>query len=297
MKMQVTASFMLIFTLGWFLPGYTAPPEDYYEHAVGKTGQELKHALHEIIDGHTPLPYTKKGNSNWLDGEDLDVWEALVYTDSACPDSEPQCGLIQLLYLDEVRSIDQANRGNGSEDSWDREHVYPKSRGFPKKGQDGYTDLHHLRPADRDLNGSHSNYGYDNGGTRVVDKRGDDNDDANDVVTEARLDTENESFEPTDRAKGQVARMIFYMDVRYEVGDDGPGEGMPDLTIRDTNSRTKEPWIGDLCTLLDWHNQFSVTAFEARRNDRVMELQGNRNPFIDHPEWVNSIWGNDCSEQ
>ena len=51
------------------------------------------------------------GNTDWYDGVKVDVWEALVYRDSACPDSEPKCGLVTLLYLDDVRRIDQANRG------------------------------------------------------------------------------------------------------------------------------------------------------------------------------------------
>ncbi len=255
-----------------------------------KTGPELKIALHEIIDNHFSIPYTSSGNDDWFDRQNIDVWEALAYTDSGCADSEPGCGLVQLLYLAESRSIEQANRGAGTHDSWDREHVWPKSRGFAKKNQDGYTDLHHLRPADRNLNGIHSNYGYDEGGEPVIDKR----DDGSELVVEARIDRENASFEPPDRAKGQVARMIFYMAVRYEVGDDGGDEKMPDLFLRDENAKVKEPWIGDLCTLVKWNNMFGPIDFERRRNDWVMELQGNRNPFIDNPGWVNLIWQEQC---
>lgn len=267
------------------------PPTGYYAAAAGKSGPPLVSALHGIIDGHTPLPYTRSGNSDWHDRQNVDVWEALVYTDAACPDEAPRCGLIRLLYLDETRHIDQANRGAGANDAWDREHVWPKSRGFPKKAQDGYTDLHHLRPADRNINGTHSNYGYDNGGKVVMDKRAD----GSKAPTTARLDSANNSFEPPDRAKGQVARMIFYMAVRYGPGDDAGDEKMPDLALRDENGRVKQAWIGDLCTLVSWNNMFGPTAFERRRNDRVMELQGNRNPFIDEPGWANLIWGEKCA--
>ena len=269
---------------------HAAPPKGYYAPAAGKTGQELKSALHEIIDNHTVYPYTSSGNDNWLDGQKVDVWEALTYTDSACADEEPNCRLIQMLYLDETKSIEQANRGDGNNDSWDREHVWPKSRGFPQKNQDGYTDLHHLRPADRNLNGTHSNYGYDEGGEIVIDKR----DDGSLIQTEARIDRDNESFEPPDRAKGQIARMLFYMAVRYETGDNLGDEKMPDLVLKDENKKVKEPWIGDLCTLVKWNNMFGPTDFERRRNDRVMELQGNRNPFIDNPGWANLIWQEQC---
>lgn len=266
------------------------PPEGYYASAIGKTESNLKMALHQIIDGHRVLPYTARGNDDWFDGNNMDVWEALVYTDSACSVTEPQCGLVQLLYLGEARHITKANRGSGGNDVWDREHVWPKSRGFPKKSQDGYTDLHHLRPADRNINSAHSNYGYDTGGKPIIDQR----EGQTSVKTEAKLDTAGFSFEPPNRAKGQVARMIFYMAVRYEPGDDKAPEHMPDLMLRDTNNRVKENWIGDLCTLLQWHNQFGPNDFERRRNDRVMEIQGNRNPFIDEPGWANLIWGNRC---
>ena len=269
---------------------YASAPSDYYQSVEDKHGNELKSILHRIIDNHKVIPYTRKGNSDWHDGNNMDVWEALVYTDSACPDEDPKCGYIQLLYLDEPRHMSKANRGKGKHDAWDREHVWPKSRGFKSKKQDGYTDLHHLRPADRNINSAHSNYGYDSGGDFIVDKR-----DSGDMITiTARVDKTGKSFEPTDPAKGQVARMIFYMAVRYEIGDQEKPEYMPDLTLRDSNDRVKEPWIGDLCTLLLWNNTFLPTAFEKRRNDRVMEIQGNRNPFIDNPLWANSIWKEQC---
>ncbi|EAQ67146.1 YurI [Marinomonas sp. MED121] len=261
--------------------------KQYWSGTEGLTSSALKAKLHDIIDGQKPLKYTRSKNTDWYDGKHLDVWEALTYTDSACPRHQPKCGLIQLLYLDETRHIDQANRGKGTADSWDREHVWPKSRGFKKQSQDGYTDLHHLRPADRNINGAHSNYGFDEGGKPYMDKRADGTQQASGTF----VDKKNQSFEPSDRAKGQVARMVFYMATRYELGDNGKREKMPDLYIKDTNlKQTGQPWIGDLCTLATWNNDFPVTSFEKRRNDRVQELQGNRNPFIDNAHWVNLIW-------
>lgn len=267
------------------------PPDGYYNKAEGLSGSELVDSIHLIIDNHTVLKYTNSGNNDWHDGLDIDVWEALVYTDSTCLDGMLNCGDVQLLYLGESRHMSKANRGSGANDSWDREHVWPKSRGFKKQSQDGYTDLHHLRPADRNINGSRSNYGYDVGGKPVMDKLAD----GTKVDSTAKLDTHNDSFEPPNRAKGQVARMIFYMAVRYQPGDDQSPENMPNLVLKDNNKRTTEPWIGDLCTLLQWHNQYGPTDFERRRNDRVMDLQGNRNPFIDEPGWANLIWGDRCT--
>lgn len=278
----------------WLTPSWatSSTPEGYYDSLSGLYGTEFRLQLHNIIDNHYVIPYTNGRNDDWHDRKDMDVWEALTYTDSACDPLTSRCGMIQLLYLDETRHISLANRGSGSDDSWDREHVWPKSRGFPRQSQDGYTDLHHLRPADRNLNGDHSNYGYDLGGAIVMDEYGDNIE----RPTTARIDRPNNSFEPPDRAKGQVARMLFYMAVRYDGDDDRPDEDMPDLVLRDENGITSDPWIGDLCTLLQWHNRFGPSDFERRRNDRVMEIQGNRNPFIDEPGWANLIWGINCSQ-
>lgn len=164
--------FFVFVTLYFIVPIRAEPPDGYYDTAVGKLGSSLKKALHRIVDGHKPLPYTVKGNTDWHDGQDTDVWEALTYTDSGCPDDMPKCGKIRLLYLDETRDLVQAYRGGpgGCQDLWEREHVWPTSRKFKKKSQDGYTDLHHIRPADKDINNSHNNYGYNVGGDDVFDK-------------------------------------------------------------------------------------------------------------------------------
>ena len=271
---------------------------DSYYRWVPNTNDadKLRSALHKRIDNHRVIPYTKYDNDGkdcWNDGRwnscEIDVWEALNYTDAACDDASAYCDSVVLLYSGDVRPMKKANRGKGKDDSWDREHVWPKSRGFPKKAQDGYTDLHHLRPADRNINGKHSNLGYDEGGKPVVDETLDGT-----PVTGIRVDLDNQSFEPTDLAKGQVARMLFYMAVRYEAGDNLGDEKMPDLKLIDDNKKIKEPVIGDLCTLLKWHARFPVSDFERRRNDRVQQIQGNRNPFIDRPDYADVIWGAEC---
>ena len=286
---KLVAAILVLAAAGLLPAARAEPPKGYYAVAIGKSGAALKDALHGIIDGHTSLPYTNPENDNWFDSEDLDVWEALAYTDSACPEDFPLCGKIYLLYLDDTRDLAQANRGGraGCQDLWEREHVWPTSRGdFKEQGKDGYTDLHHIRPADKDLNNKHDNYGYNEGGGKVFDK----SKRCANRTARARLNREAQSFEPPDRAKGQVARMLFYMDVRYESDDEVAPESMPDLSLKARNAKVKEPWIGHLCKLLEWNRLYQPTAFEKRRNDRVMDLQGNRNPFIDNPSWADKIW-------
>ena len=139
------------------------------------------------------------------------------------------------------------------------------------------TDLHHIRPADVSVNSRRGHLDFDNGGEIYQD---------NDGLTECRYD--GDSWEPRKAVKGDVARIIFYMAVRYE-GQDG---NVPDLKVTDIIMvDTKQGFHGKLSTLLKWHKEDPVDYFERRRNERVYELQKNRNPFIDHPEFVDEIWG------
>ena len=278
----------------------------YYKGINNQSGAQLKSALNKLIsESHDrKLTYTKSNNDDWCDLKNIDVWEALAYTDSDCPVDCSECCKIRLLYLDETRDLVQAYKGgkSGCLDFWEREHVWPTSRGnFANSKNYGYTDLHHIRPADKDINLQHGNYGYNYGGDEVFDKLKN----CPNRSPEALLNKNEQSFEPPDRAKGQVARMLFYMDVRYESVDFVSPEFMPNLELKANNvkydSSDKEPSIGHLCTLLEWNRHHKPTEFEKRRNNRVEELQGNRNPFIDNPAWADKIWrnlaeGKGCSE-
>ncbi|MCL1091401.1 endonuclease, partial [Shewanella profunda] len=80
--------------------------------------------------------------------------------------------------------------------------------------------------------------------------------------------------------------------VRYQGGDNS---GTPDLSIAKGMTGEGEPLLGDLCTLLGWHIQDPVSYWERRRNNRVYELQHNRNPFIDNPQWATDIYSASCN--
>lgn len=99
--------------------------------------------------------------------------------------------------------------------------------------------------------------------------------------------TDDDSFEPRDAVKGDVARMILYMGVRYDGTD-----GFPDLEPNDAVGNGSKPNIGRISVLLSWHTQDPPDATEQRRNQVIHDqFQHNRNPFIDHPEWAASIYG------
>ncbi|HZH61722.1 MAG TPA: endonuclease, partial [Metabacillus sp.] len=218
----------------------------------GKTGTSLKTALHNIIDDHTEISYSN-------------VWEALRNTDE---DPNNHNNVI-LLYT----GRSQSKTSNGTSiDSWNREHVWAKSHGDFGTTMGAGTDLHHLRPTDVTVNSSRGNKDFDNGGTAQKEA----------PATYA----DSDSWEPRDEVKGDVARMIFYMAVRYE-GDNGE----LDLEVSETVNNGYAPLHGKLSTLLQWHQQDPVDDFERNRNEIIyQEYQHNRNPFIDHPEWAEAIW-------
>ncbi len=159
------------------------------------------------------------------------------------------------------REILKANRASGEyqsrNDYWNREHVWPQSRGL--KGSKLRLDIHNIVPADRSVNTSRGNKYFDEGGSQHIEC----------------LDcyTDRDSWEPPDSVKGDVARKLFYMDFRY-------GE------ILDLSWTNK-------AILFQWSCIDPVTAEELKKNDIAEKFQGNRNPFVDHPEWIADIYGVD----
>ncbi|WP_432067276.1 endonuclease I family protein [Streptomyces sp. C10-9-1] len=224
----------------------------YYEDALGKTGTALKAALHTTISEQTVLSYSQ-------------VWDALKTTDEDPADSD------NVLLLYSGRSQAKNTNGGGADD-WNREHVWAKSHGDFGTSKGPGTDIHHLRPTDVSVNSARGNLDFDEGGSPVAE--------ASDCYRDS------DSFEPRDAVKGDVARMILYMTVRYEGGD-----GHADLEANDQVDNGSSPFMGRLSVLRQWNLQDPPDAFEQTRNDRIFAIQGNRNPFIDHPEWVEDIWG------
>ncbi|MFD7754246.1 endonuclease I family protein [Streptomyces sp. NPDC059757] len=226
--------------------------DTYYQDALGKTGTQLKSALHSIISMQTKISYSQ-------------VWDALKNTDQDPANSSN----VILLYTG--RSEPKSDNG-GAVGQWNREHVWAKSHGDFGTSTGPGTDIHHLRPEDVTVNSIRGNKDFDNGGTAVSGAAGN--------------YTDSDSFEPRDAVKGDVARMILYMAVRYE-GDDA----FADLEPNDRVDNGSAPNIGRLSVLKQWSQEDPPDSFEERRNDVIFDrYQHNRNPFIDHPEWVEAIW-------
>jgi endonuclease I len=231
----------------------TPAADGYYDDAQGKTGEELKKALHTIISRDvSTLSYDE-------------AFDALKATDQDPKNSK------NVIEVYTGKSV-SADSNGGGEGAWNREHVWAKSHGdFGTKEGPG-TDIHHLRPSDVKVNSIRGNKDFDNGGGEVEGAPGN--------------RTDDDSFEPRDAVKGDVARMILYMSVRYE-GDDS----FPDLEPNDKVDNGSAPNMGRLSVLKKWSEQDPPDDFEKNRNEVIFDkYQHNRNPFVDHPEWVNKIW-------
>lgn len=233
-----------------------AQPAGYYNGAEGKSGTDLKSALHEIINGHIDFSYS-------------DAKYIINYSDA-----DPSNANNVILFYTQ-RSQDADTYGSGSNDI-NREHVWAKSHGGFEDVRPMDGDAFNLRPTDASVNIQRSNLDFDEvaGGTEVTEAPGT-------YYTTSR-------WEPSDAVKGQVARIIFYMATRYEGTN-----GELDLEAVDDVNTSPNPQHGKLSTLLAWNRDFPPTDFERRRNERIFDAQKNRNPFIDNPAFADLIWNSE----
>lgn len=252
-------------------------PPGYYRSAEGLSGDSLKRALHRTIRNHKTFTYRE-------------VYSILEVTDRDPGDS------LNLVLLYTGRSAGRTHKDKGGQynyedlgfsyqDAWNREHVWPKSFGFPDEKDTAYTDVHHIRPADRTINTERNTRSFAFGTIPYADNGGT-------VKTDCKTGPEW-TWEPPDFVKGDIARMLFYMACRYE-GYMSDGELVKDLELVDSivARGSHGPYMGILSDLLKWHELDPVDNWERRRNDVIYrQFQGNRNPFIDHPEFVRRIWG------
>ncbi|QPG05258.1 endonuclease [Salinimonas marina] len=244
-------------------------PASYYaavqaEINAGSDSAIVRQRLSETLaNGHRQLTYDE-------------VWTALTETDE-----DPANNNNVILFYSN-RSIAKSSNGSGTAssnpDNWNREHSWPKSHGFSERNNEAYTDIQHLRATDISVNSSRGSLDFDYSDAPLAE------------APENRVD--GDSFEPRDAIKGDVARMMMYMDVRYE----GNTDVTPDLRLVNYLTAGGDAELGKLCTLLQWHENDPVDASESARADRIYEYQGNRNPFVDHPEWVSLLYSDQACD-
>ena len=212
------------------------------------------------------LPYT--------DNDRDDVWKALIDLDSG-----DGADTVNLLY----RQQEVQAHPHGTSDTWNREHLWPKSWGVGYAGPD-FTDVHHLRPTDSNVNSARNNLYFGECGTVELFTSC-----RSPAHAEAASDTAADPaiFLPPKAIRGDVARAILYMDLRYSNQNN---DGL-DLTI--TDCPTQQPHeMAYKSALLEWHQYDPVEYAELRRNQRACERwQGNRNPFVDFPDLAEKLFG------
>jgi len=240
-------------------PDYNAA--NYYAAAYGLTGTALKLSLNNMIKDHTRYDYSPC------------TWEILKQADQHPSEPDSVIGI----YTRRAILKSNQDRGGNTPDFWNREHVWPKGHGFPNKSQHAYTDTHMLRASDKSVNADRGNSDFAVGGVQHHECSG--------------CTYTSNTWEPPDEVKGDIGRIMFYMVVRYEAGDNS---ATPDLELVDSLTSSDQALMGDLCDLVQWHISDPVSASEQQRNNIIYDWQGNRNPFIDHPEYVIPIWGEQC---
>ncbi len=244
------------------------PPAGYYDNASGKIGAPLKTALYNIIKDHTAISYTA-------------LWTAFQTSD------KKSNGKVWDMYSNCTFTFVTNQCGNYSAecDCYNREHSWPKS--WFNDATPMYTDMFHIVPTDGKVNGMRSNYPFGE-------------------VSNPTYTSGNGSklgscsfpgytgivFEPVDEFKGDFARNYFYMATRYEniIASWHSNDPSAEAILQANSFPVFETWFINL--LVKWHTNDPVSQKEIDRNNVVYtSFQHNRNPFIDHPEYVNSVWG------
>ncbi len=235
-------------------------PSGYYDSAQGLSGETLQWALHNIIDNHTVKSYDY-------------LWTAFFTTD----DKYGNQYYVWDMYSNYNYRLgdDQGGSASGEGEGYNREHSWPKS--WFNDHSPMNTDLFHIVPTDIYVNNRRSNYPYaEVGSTTWVSQNG------SRVGYSVTPGYSGMAFEPIDIYKGDFARNYFYMATRYKGEDAGwTGSAMAD-------GADLEDWAVDM--LMEWHQNDPVSDKELDRNNAVYAIQHNRNPFIDHPEYVQYIY-------
>ncbi len=275
---------MLVLFLGITLSSLFAQiPAGYYSTATG-TGYTLKTQLYNIIKGQTDLGYAglwttyQTSDRDYFyenDGSVLDLY------------SENPTGVDPYKFtITTGQCGTYANEG----DCYNREHMIPQS--IFNEASPMVADAHFITPTDGKVNGMRSNYPHGMVGTATyTSKNG------------SKLGSASNSgyaagytgtvFEPIDAFKGDIARMYFYFATRYEnvITTWGTSYAM----FNGTTNQVFTPTF--LSILLAWNTLDPVSPSEIARNNAIYARQNNRNPFIDHPEYVNQIWSTSTDTQ
>lgn len=224
-------------------------PEGYYKRVnLNDDSEVIKKTLGQIISANYVKHSYKENNT------------VLKYTD---PDPK---GSGKAICIYSGRALESG--------AWNKEHVWAKSHGFPQESYEPYCDAHHLRPSTTSINSTRSNKDFGEVPNATPDAYGN--------------KTNNVLFEPRDEVKGDIARMMFYMETRY---GSNTKYNLKLVNSQTTSASDLNGRFGNLETLIKWHYEDPVSKEEIYRNNVIFDnYQHNRNPYIDHPEYVDYVY-------
>ena len=224
-------------------------PEGYYKRVnLNDDSEVIKETLGQIISANYVKHSYKENNT------------VLKYTD---PDPK---GSGKAICIYSGRALESG--------AWNKEHVWAKSHGFPQESYEPYCDAHHLRPSTTKINSTRSNKDFGEVLNATPDAYGN--------------KTNNVLFEPRDEVKGDIARMMFYMETRY---GSNTKYNLKLVNSQTTSASDLNGRFGNLETLIKWHYEDPVSKEEIYRNNVIFDnYQHNRNPYIDHPEYVDYVY-------
>ncbi|MFH6971772.1 endonuclease [Flavobacterium petrolei] len=266
MKKIYSALLLLYITVG-----IAQIPNTYYTTATG-TGYTLKTQLYNIIKGHTDKGYA--GLYTTYQTSDRDYY---YENDATILDmySEKPTGTDPYTYS--AGTTQRCGTYSVEGDCYNREHIIPQST-F-NSAAPMVSDAHFITPTDGKVNGQRSNYPHGPVTTATWTS-----------LNGSKLGSSTTSgysgpiFEPINEFKGDIARMYFYFATRYENTVAGYSYAMFNGTSNQVFT------TAFLNLLITWHNQDPVSSREIARNNAIYAIQNNRNPYIDHPEYVQAIW-------
>jgi VCBS repeat-containing protein len=263
---------------------------NYYSQVNTSSPEQLRCSLHATIRGHTEYPY------GW---DQLDIADQDPTNSSRILDIYRNCSFRPGPAGDRVGgSGSGATCGTVQGVRYNREHVWPRSLGFSTTTLAAHNDLHMLHLSDEGFNADRGNKPYDycpqssgcleNPTVAYAGQGGGNGTYPGNSNWYSTATGSAGSYEVWPKLRGNMARALFYMAIRYEGGDNLPNLELTNnrSLIINTPSSASHAYMGILSTLLEWHLQDPVDARELERNQVVQSFQGNRNPFVDHPEWA-----------
>ncbi|WP_298236694.1 endonuclease [uncultured Algibacter sp.] len=267
--------------------GFAQIPSGYYNDANGKTGSNLKTALHLIIDEVNDLNNQAFHDTSVTYGDLWTLYQTSdIRNDGKVWDMYSNCNFTFGTNQDTGGSV------SGECEKYNREHTFPKSWFGDINNHPMQADAFHIIPSDKSVNALRANYAYGEVSTP-----------SSTTGNGSKLGTSSISgptalvFEPIDIYKGDIARGLFYVAVRYqdEIASWELNNSNGNSMLDGSSFKVFEQWALDM--LYDWHINDPVSDKERDRNEEIFKHQNNRNPFIDSPEYVLSIWGNLLSTQ